>query len=103
MTVQDPRVTDEDLDEAAQILQNDIIGAVYSAQLAKLQCAGQTGVDVLVAIEGCSDEAKRESLANLRAGGLLVDIDGQPTLTDIGLAAIRRVLNEPGSITALFV
>ena len=103
MVTQEPTLADTDIEEAAQVLRDDIVGGIYAVQLSEYQRRGQMNTTLMLFIDARPDSVKADSLANLQVGGLLVNIDGRWTLTALGLAAVDRVLAEPDSIISPFL
>ena len=103
MTTHDVQSTKADIAAAAEVLRSSELAALYALLLSERQRGARMNRPLLIFIDGRPKDLKSESVRLMNASGLLVNIDGQQTLTKLGLAAVDSLAVDPDSIISLFL
>ena len=103
MTTHDVQLTKADIAAAAEVLRSSELAALYALLLSEHQRGARMNRPLLIFIDGRPEDLKSESVRLMNASGLLVNIDGQQTLTKLGLAAVDSLAVDPDSIISLFL
>ena len=103
MTTHDVQLTKADIAAAAEVLRSSELAALYALLLSERQRGARMNRPLLIFIDGRPKDFKSESVRLMNASGLLVNIDGQQTLTKLGLAAVDSLAVDPDSIISLFL
>ena len=103
MTTHDVQLTKADIAAAAEVLRSSELAALYALLLSERQRGARMNRPLLIFIDGRPEDLKSESVGLMTASGLLVNIDGQQTLTKLGLAAVDSLAVDPDSIISLFL
>lgn len=103
MTTHDVQLTKADIAAAAEVLRSNELAALYALLLSEHQRGARMNRPLLIFIDGRPEDLKSESMRLMNASGLLVNIDGQQTLTKLGLAAVDSLAVDPDSIISLFL
>ncbi len=103
MTTHDVQLTKADIAAAAEVLRSSELAALYALLLSERQRGARMNRPLLIFIDGRPKDLKSESVRLMNASGLLVNIDGQQTLTKLGLAAVDSLAVDPDSIISLFL